>query len=150
MLSEPAAPPSSAPIAPRRKRKVRLSFVIAGLAIAGAIAYLVFVNTGATAENYLTIAQVTACTSCSARDVRVAGTVANQPITHDASQTAHFTINDGAHTMPVVYGGTLPDTLRAGTQVVVEGRLVSGVFRADNVLAKCPSKFQAATPGAGN
>ncbi len=51
--------------------------------------------------------------------------------------------------MPVIYKGVVPDTVRAGTQVVVEGHYVQGVFQASTLLAKCPSKFQAATPSAG-
>jgi cytochrome c-type biogenesis protein CcmE len=146
MLAESVARP--APTTRPRKRRVRLSFVLAGLAVAGAVLYLVVANTGASAEFYMTIGQLHACTSCSARTVRVAGTVASNSITRDAA-TVHFVINDGAQNMPVVYGGTLPDTFVAGGQVVVEGHLASGIFRADNVLVKCPSKFQAATPGAG-
>jgi cytochrome c-type biogenesis protein CcmE len=137
-----------APATRPRKRRVRLSFVLAGLAVAGAVFYLVVANTGASAEFYMTIGQLHACTSCSARTVRVAGTVASNSITRDAA-TVHFVINDGAQNMPVVYGGTLPDTFVAGGQVVVEGHLTSGIFQADNILVKCPSKFQAATPGAG-
>ena len=43
-----------------------------------------------------------------------------------------------------------PDMFKDGAEVVVEGRLVAtgGVFHADNVMAKCPSKFEAETPGA--
>ena len=39
-----------------------------------------------------------------------------------------------------------PDLFKDGAEVVVEGRLASGaVFDADNVMAKCPSKFEAKT-----
>jgi cytochrome c-type biogenesis protein CcmE len=41
-----------------------------------------------------------------------------------------------------------PDLFKDGAEVVVEGRLVAGdggpVFEADKILAKCPSKFEAA------
>jgi len=37
-----------------------------------------------------------------------------------------------------------PDMFKDGAEVVVEGRLgADAVFQADNVLAKCPSKFEA-------
>lgn len=38
-----------------------------------------------------------------------------------------------------------PDMFKDGAEVVVEGRLAAagGVFQADNVMAKCPSKFEA-------
>jgi len=45
----------------------------------------------------------------------------------------------------VVYG-TLdaPDMFKDGAEVVVEGRMsADAVFLADNVMAKCPSKFEA-------
>jgi cytochrome c-type biogenesis protein CcmE len=51
--------------------------------------------------------------------------------------------------LSVVYTGLeTPDLFKDGAEVVVEGVLSSagpdGVFRADKVLAKCPSKFEAA------
>lgn len=145
MLAESIARPEA--VRRTRRRRVPISFIIAGLAVAGAVLYLVLANTGASAEFYLTIKELRACTSCSTRDVRVAGNVAGDGITHDASQAVHFTIVDGTESMPVVFGGTLPDTFKAGAQVVVEGKLANGTFHADNLFAKCPSKFQSATPG---
>ena len=134
---------------PTRRRKLGWGFVLAGLAIVGAIIYLVVANTGASAEYYMNINELRACASCANQTVRVAGIVApNSIVRNDATQTIHFTIAQGSLTMPVVYNGIVPDTFRAGIQVVAEGHLVHGVFQADNVLAKCPSKFQSATPGA--
>ena len=48
--------------------------------------------------------------------------------------------------LSVVYAGLeIPDLFKDGAEVVVEGVLSNagpdGVFRADKVLAKCPSKF---------
>jgi cytochrome c-type biogenesis protein CcmE len=134
------------------RRRVRWSFVVAGVAIAGAILYLVIANTGASAHYYMTVGELRACSSCGAQTVRVAGTVANGTVARDAaSETVRFTISDGTAAMglPVVYGGVVPDVFKAGVQVVVEGHLQRGVFQASSLLAKCPSKFQSATPGAG-
>lgn len=50
-----------------------------------------------------------------------------------------------ADRLPVLFG-TLdaPDMFKDGAEVVVEGRLhEDAVFVADNVMAKCPSKFEA-------
>jgi cytochrome c-type biogenesis protein CcmE len=48
--------------------------------------------------------------------------------------------------MPVTYTSLeTPDLFKDGAEVVVEGRLSdAGRFHATNVLAKCPSKFEAA------
>ena len=136
-----------------RRRKGRWSFVIAGVAIAGAILYLVLANTGATAEYYMTISQLRACPSCSARTVRVAGVVvANSIAKNETTQVVRFEISDSKTTaMAVVYSGVVPDIFQSGAQVVVEGKLSgNGVFQADDLLTKCPSKFQIATPATSN
>ncbi|MFI5274477.1 MAG: cytochrome c maturation protein CcmE [Ktedonobacterales bacterium] len=138
---------------PRRgRRRVPWGFVIAAVAVAAAVLYLVLANTGASADYYMTIGQLRACHDCSSRAVRVAGVVqANTIQTNAATQVIHFTIQDTAGAMPVTYSGTVPDIFRAGIQVVVEGKLgTNGVFQANNLLAKCPSKFQSATPPPSN
>ncbi|MEE2673468.1 MAG: cytochrome c maturation protein CcmE, partial [Myxococcota bacterium] len=44
-----------------------------------------------------------------------------------------------------------PDLFKDGAEVVVEGRVqgrgADAIFVADNVMAKCPSKFQAQAEG---
>ena len=55
--------------------------------------------------------------------------------------------------LSVVYSSLeTPDMFKDGAEVVVEGRLVAagGVFQADNVMAKCPSKFEAEGTGAAS
>ncbi|HEY7974372.1 MAG TPA: cytochrome c maturation protein CcmE [Ktedonobacterales bacterium] len=136
-----------------KRRKARWGFVIAGLAIIAAVVYLVVANTGTSAEYYMTIHELQSCSACAGQSVRVAGFVAKGGVTPlDGGQSIQFDITDsataGTQAMAVVYQGIVPDTVRAGTQVVVEGHYAAGVFHASTLLAKCPSKFQAATPGA--
>jgi cytochrome c-type biogenesis protein CcmE len=135
--------------APRRRR-VPWGYVAAGLAVAAAVAYLVIANTSSTAAYYMTIDELRACHACAARTVRVAGDVAPASVVRDdRTQVIRFTIAEARETMPVVYSGVVPDIFRPGITVVVEGRLgPSGTFQAQTLLAKCPSRFQSATPGA--
>ncbi len=146
---------AEAPVAAKRpaRRKLPWGFLIAGVAIAAAVVYLVIANTGASAEYYMTIHQLETCTSCGGKTVRVAGFVSPTGLVRDdATQTVRFIVTDTATsatpTLAVVYKGIVPDAFKAGAQVVVEGTYAHGVFQASTVLAKCPSKFQAATPGA--
>lgn len=133
----------------RKRRKAPWSLLIAGVAIAAAVIYLVVVNTGSTAEYYMSIQQVQGCSACAGQSVRVAGFVGKGGVTRlDGGQTVSFTMTDSTREMSVVYSGVVPDAVRAGTQVVVEGHYAAGTFHASNLLAKCPSKFQSATPGA--
>ena len=91
------------------------------------------------------------------RSARVHGYVAAESIERDLEgQQVRFSVqNDPPHakgaigeTLSVVYGSLeTPDLFKDGAEVVVEGELVMAggqpVFEATNVMAKCPSKFQA-------
>jgi cytochrome c-type biogenesis protein CcmE len=130
---------------PRRKR-LPLSFLLIGIAILGAIVYLVYANTQANAVYYMTIPELKTCSLCTVQ----AGNVQKGSIVrNDKQDKISFSIVDGNQTLPVTYNGVVPDIFAPGIQVVVEGHYAgpdSGPFQAQTLLAKCPSKFQAATP----
>jgi len=134
---------------PGRRRKLPIAFILGGLAILGAVIYLVYANTQADAVYYFTVSELKHCSICSSQSVRVAGDVQAGTIArNDQLQQIRFTITDGGHTLPVVYSGIVPDIFRPGITVVVEGHYTGqGPFQAQTLLAKCPSKFQTATPG---
>ena len=136
------------PPAKPRKRRIPLSFLLAGIAVLGAIAYLVFINTQATAAYDMTVTELHNCMSCTSQSVRVTGTVqAGSVVRDDAHERISFIINDGKAVLPVTYSGVVPDIFRVGIQVVVEGKYTGqGAFQALTLLTKCPSKFQSATP----
>ena len=130
------------------RRRMPLSFLLAGMAILGAVVYLVYANTQANAVYYMTVSELKHCSRCAVQSVRVAGNVEKGSIVKDSQQdTISFTIVDGQQRLPVSYSGVVPDIFAPGIQVVVEGHYTgSGPFQAQTLLAKCPSKFQAATP----
>lgn len=98
-----------------------------------------------------------------AGQVRVHGFVAAGSIERDVpGRSIRFAVQSrppheaGAEAAPlaVVYSSLeVSDMFKDGAEVVLEGRMDSlgaaPVFRATNVLAKCPSKFQA-QPGAAS
>ena len=132
----------------RRKRRLPISFMLGGLAILGAVIYLVIANTQANAVYYMTVSELKSCTICTTQSVRVAGVVQAGVVNDDANQQMRFTIADGTQSLQVVYSGIVPDIFRPGITVVVEGLYAGhGPFQAQTLLAKCPSKFQSATPG---
>lgn len=88
--------------------------------------------------------------------VRVHGYVAEGSIERDVtdkvvrfrvqSEPPHASEGAPDETLSVVYANlATPDLFQDGAEVVVEGRLPQGgeAFQATNVLAKCPSKFEA-------
>ncbi len=52
------------------------------------------------------------------------------------SMEAHFAVDDGDATLPVVYTGILPDLFREKQAVIATGRMRGGTFVAEEVLAK--------------
>lgn len=68
-----------------------------------------------------------------------AGSIENRP----GSRHYRFRIDRNGRSMPVTYTGIVPDTFREGIGVTVRGRLGrDGVFAANEVVAKCPSKYE--------
>jgi cytochrome c-type biogenesis protein CcmE len=52
------------------------------------------------------------------------------------SMEAHFAVDDGDATLPVVYTGILPDLFREKQAVIATGHMRGGTFVAEEVLAK--------------
>jgi cytochrome c-type biogenesis protein CcmE len=133
----------------RRRKRLPISFILGGLAILGAVIYLIYANTQANAAFYLTVSELKSCTTCAAQSIRVAGVVqAGSVVNNEQNQQISFVIADSGQSLPVVYSGIVPDIFGPGITVVVEGHYTgTGPFQAQTLLTKCPSKFQAATPG---
>jgi cytochrome c-type biogenesis protein CcmE len=78
-----------------------------------------------------------------ARTFRLGGLVETGSVHKLADgRTIEFTVTDGAATVPVTYGGIVPDLFREGQGVVAEGRLgPDGTFAARELLAKHDEKY---------
>jgi cytochrome c-type biogenesis protein CcmE len=69
--------------------------------------------------------------------IRLGGLVVQGSLSRGEALAVRFEVTDGNRAIPVTYQGVLPDLFREGQGVVAEGTLDgSGVFKADNVLAK--------------
>ncbi len=67
---------------------------------------------------------------------RIGGLVEEGSLVRGQGETITFRVTDGAASIPVIYTGVLPDLFREGEGMVGTGRLVGGVFRATEILAK--------------
>lgn len=168
MTETPRTPPQPAAGGSRAK------FWIGGLLIVAAIVYLIASSTSAAAQYYLTIDELQARgESVRDRDLKISGAVDGETISYDAQTlTLRFTIanvpgdvdeiekagglaealhqavvNPEASRIEVVYVGPKPDLLRHEAQAIVTGRLgEDGVFYADELLLKCPTRYEEALP----
>lgn len=67
------------------------------------------------------------------------GSIAKQP----SGLGAFFVLTDETGEIPVAYRGAVPDMLREGGQVIVQGTLANGTFQAKTLLTSCPSRYSA-------
>ncbi len=131
----------------------QLRVALAGLLVLGALAYLVFASMPHGTVYYQTVREVRQQPS-DPKPVRVAGSVAEGSIQKSIAESRlRFEIVDGVagtDRLAVAYHGVVPDIFGPNIDVVVEGqRDSSGVFQAQTLLAKCPSRFENAIPTPG-
>ena len=124
----------------------RLPLVLAGVVVVAAFAGLGFTMFTRSVVYYRTPTEVLRAPGM---HVRLSGTVVDGSVRSDiAAGNVAFDLTDGRTTVRVLFHGAAPDTLRSGGEAVAEGALSSdGTFMAQRLFARCPSKFQTATPG---
>jgi cytochrome c-type biogenesis protein CcmE len=124
----------------------RKKFLIGGVVLLSAIAYLGYVGFSNSAVYYYTVSElIEQGSSVIDQNVRVNGQVLTGSVEREATgRILRFSMTspDGKEVVPVVYQGVVPDAFTEGVDVVVEGNLDSaGVFHAHTLLQKCPSKY---------
>ena len=152
----------------------RLKFFIGGGLIVAAIIYLIISSTKANAQYFFTLDELNSRGSSMVnQNVRISGAVIGNSIQYDLQSLAlHFTVanvpadnkqieaqgglaavlhaavTDPARThMQIVYNGPKPDLLRDEAQAIMTGHLgADNVFYADELLLKCPTKYEEAVP----
>ncbi len=152
----------------------RAKFIIGGLLIIAAVVYLIVSATQASAQYYLTIDEMLARgDEVFGRPIKLAGAVDGDTISYEPETlTLEFTIanvpadldeieaggglakvlydalrDPTTSRLPVVYVGPKPDLLRHEAQAIVTGNMgEDGVFYADELLLKCPTRYEEEVP----
>ncbi|MFN2389588.1 MAG: cytochrome c maturation protein CcmE [Actinomycetota bacterium] len=135
-MEQPLTPPPS-----RRRAK----FAIGGGVVAVTLIALVgwAMSRPGAAAFYYTPTEVLALGPSSVdHDLRLNGKVVPGSIERGGLTTG-FAVTDGRRTVEVTTDTPLPDAFEDGSEVVALGRFDGGTLTATQVLAKCPSKFQA-------
>jgi len=152
----------------------RAKFIIGGLLILAAVIYLIFSSTKANAEYFMTVDELNAKSdSMVGRSLRISGAVVGStiqfnPDTHNLTfvianvpgnnaaieaqgglaKVLHDAVVDPTRRrLSVTYNGPKPDLMRDEAQAIITGHLgEDGVFYADELLLKCPTKYEQAVP----
>jgi cytochrome c-type biogenesis protein CcmE len=131
------------------KRSKAVLWVLVGLVVVVGLGLAAISMVGGSVLYYKTPTEVVAAKS--ADPVRLAGQLVKDSVSSMSDGATTFQISDGTTSVTVIYRGgattALTTASKPGTQMVAEGTLATdGTFAATNLLAKCPSKFQTATP----
>ncbi len=152
----------------------RAKFIVGGLLILAAVIYLIVSATQANAEYFMTVDELKSKgNSMVGRGLRISGAVIGDTIQYDPqtmnltfdiahvpgdnaaiemggglAAVLHAAVTDPARArLTIVYNGPTPDLLRDEAQAIVTGHLgEDGIFYADELLLKCPTKYQEAVP----
>lgn len=147
----------------------RLKFLIGGLLILAAVAYLIISGTSAGARYFMTVDELVQNPDYIGKTVRISGAVIGDTIQYDAKNLIiNFTIANipteyqnlaeelhAAATDPTrtqlqvrVENQVKPDLLQHEAQAILTGTLnADGTFQATELLLKCPTRFEEAEPG---
>ena len=152
----------------------RAKFIVGGLLILAAVIYLIISSSQANAQYFMTVDELmTHQTANLGRSLRVSGAVLGDSIRYDPNSlelrftvahvagdnkeletegglaaALHQAVEDPTRSrMEVVYVGPKPDLLQHEAQAIMTGKLgEDGVFYADELLLKCPTKYEEAIP----
>lgn len=152
----------------------RTKFIIGGVLILAAVAYLIVSATRASAEYFMTIKELQAKgAAIDGRNLRISGAVVGDTIQYDPqtltlsfvvadmpadnneieaqgglAAVLHQAVTDPSRSrLEVIYNGAKPDLLRDEAQAIMTGHLgQDGKFYADELLLKCPTKYEEAHP----
>jgi len=131
--------------------KAQKKFLIGSGIIVATLLALAYVGYTQSKTYYHTISELATLSAPEQHQrMRVSGNVRSGSITHRDGRV-DFVLEEQGKALPVSYVGSdpLPDTFKDGAQALVEGRLQpDGGFTAEQVQAKCASKYEASPTGA--
>ncbi len=122
-----------------------VKFLLGGIVAAAVIGVLIVTSFSGSTSEYLTVAEIKALGPDQTRDSRVAGAIVPDSVnwsTRDLHLT--FEIEDETGDLAISYHGPRPDMLVDAVEAVVVGKYdpANQVFEAQELLMKCPSKYE--------
>ncbi len=161
---------------PTSRKRTPLKFIVGGLVIVAGIIFLIASSLKSTAQYFLTVDEALAKSQVGeleGRNIRVSGAVLGDSIEYDIdnlelsftiaqvpadnqllaeegglAQALHNAVTDQNRShLKVIYHGPIPDLLKDEAQAILTGEMLpSGEFLADEILLKCPTKYEGAVP----
>ena len=144
------AGPRSADAESRHGKGVSIWVVIGLLLSIGAVAYIIFDGAEDAVFAYTVDQAVCQKDDLVGKKFRVRGTVVEGTVKGTpGTLESEFDLVQNGEIITITYDKPLPDTFKPGIEVIAEGELTpEGHLVADNIIAKCPSKYEEGAPTA--
>jgi cytochrome c-type biogenesis protein CcmE len=124
------------------KKKRRLAFVAALVAVGGVVAAVIIYGLGENTMYFRSPSEVAANMVHPGVAFRIGGLVEQGSLRHGAGAEVRFKVTDGKSTVPADFNGVLPALFREGQGVIATGSMDgNGTFVATEVLAKHDEKY---------
>ena len=124
------------------KKKRRLAFVAALLAVGAAVAGVIVYGLGQNTMYFRSPSDVAAKQVSEGVAFRLGGLVETGSLKHGTGAEVRFRVTDGKSSSPADFNGVLPALFREGQGVIATGAMnASGTFIANEVLAKHDEKY---------
>lgn len=127
------------------KKNNSLIYALAFICFLGAIGGLCYSGFSDGGTYFLNVGEARSMQPEKLTKARLFGLVSRENLVKEAGELFfHLVDKDYANeVIPVRYKGLIPDTFKAGAEVIVEGSMDSlGQFMAKTLMTKCPSKYQ--------
>src|SRR5262249_7813193 len=127
-----------------RPAPMKPKFLVGGVAIAAALAYMIYARVTQSPVSFVTPSGVVV-TPVAGTAYRVGGMVERGSVKWEArTLSLTFALSDGKTSVPVHHKGAPPDLFGEGRGAVVEGSWSSeGYFRATHIMAKHSEEYKA-------
>jgi len=124
----------------------KLKFIIGGVIILVAVIFLVAQSISSTGAYYMTVADLNSQNDkLVGQKIRVSGAIVQESEDWNATELMlnfHMTDETGEEVL-VSFHGSRPSNFSRATEAIVEGEMTPhGTFQADNLLLKCPSRYE--------
>lgn len=130
----------------RKAIRILVSVVV----VSGALGALLYTTLSSDTEYYKHVDEVMSSPQAwYGKALQLHGYVANDVARKPNTLDWRFSIQNNGATVVANYDGVVPDTFKPGAEVVLRGRLTPAGFQVapNGVVAKCPSKYEAAKTG---
>ena len=123
--------------------KIKIILIVVLVAVVGV---LVYDSTSNYINPYLTVSQVkNGQNSYQGKVVQVLGIVSNGTLVRGTDGVIQFDLSDGQAVLNVVYRGSTVQNLNENREVAVQGIISNQGLEANQILVKCPSKYEEGT-----